>query len=545
MNKVAGYLQSHLSGEVVDTLSVRKVFSTDASVLEMTPTLVVYPRSTNDIRKVARFAWQLAEKGHTLPITARGSGTDQTGAAIGKGVTLVFPAHLNKVLELDTSQRLVRVQPGVNFKALQDTLLTHSLFLPAFPASFEYSTIGGAIANNAAGEQSFKYGPMVNWVEKLEVVLANGELIQTGRISKREVEKKKGLATLEGELYRTVDGVCSEFGEQLRKYYDGRQVSKDNVGYNLQDIKQKDGSIDLTQLFVGSQGTLGIITEAILKVAPHNAQTSLMVASFDTLDSAMQSLELFRAAAPASIEMIDHNLIDFAEKEQHVLFPANIVGEQKPAIVIFAEFDDDKHKHEKKARKLEKKLRAYTERIVVSTDADEQEKLWAVRHVTAAVVNYDHGGKTAVPIIEDASVPYDKLPNLLAVLEELFEANHLTLAVWGHAGDANLHVHPQLDLSKTSDRQKVLRLMNEYYKAVLSFGGSIAGEHNDGRIRAPFVPLQVGADMMHVYETVKTGFDQYGILNPGVKIGTDARQLVELLRKDYSLAYLADYLPRM
>ncbi|HMR73305.1 MAG TPA: FAD-binding oxidoreductase, partial [Candidatus Saccharibacteria bacterium] len=147
MNKVASYLQSHLSGEVLDSAAVRDYFSTDASVLQVKPALVIYPRSTNDVRKVARFSWQLAEKGHTLPITARGSGTDQTGAAIGKGAVMVFPAHMNKVLELDSQQKLVRVQPGVNFMALQEMLNTHGLFLPPFPASYKYSTIGGAIAN--------------------------------------------------------------------------------------------------------------------------------------------------------------------------------------------------------------------------------------------------------------------------------------------------------------------------------------------------------------------------------------------------------------
>ncbi len=545
MNKIASYLQSHLSGEVLDGTAVRKYFSTDASVLELMPSLVVYPRSTNDVRKVARFSWQLAEKGHGLPITARGNGTDQTGAAIGKGIVLVLPTHLDKILELDSQQKLVRVQPGVNFKSLQETLNTHGLFLPAFPASYAYSTIGGAIANNAAGEQSFKYGPMTEWVDKLEVVLANGELIQTGRIGKKNVEKKKGLTTLEGELYRTIDSIYSESGETIDTYYDNLLVSKDSIGYDLRDIRRRDGSIDLTPLFVGSQGTLGVITEAILKVTPHNPKTTLVVAAFRVLDEAVSAIDMLRELSPVSLEMIDKNLIEFALDKQQAVFPNDLVEpDYHPAAIVFAEFDDDKRAKEKKIKKAWRGLRTVTDRIIETEDFEEKERLWALRHLSATVVNYTHEGHVSLPIIEDASVPHEKLSEFIATIEDIFKEHHLPLAAWGHAGDAHLHVYPLLDLSKLSDRQKALRLMNDYYKAVVSLGGSIAGQHNDGRLRTPFVKLQVGDAMIQVFEKIKAGFDPHGVLNPGVKTGTDVKQLIEMLRKDYSLVHLSDHLPR-
>ncbi len=546
MNKIASYLQSHLSGEVLDDPAVRRYFSTDASVLELTPSLIVYPRSTNDVRKVARFSWQLAEKGHILPITARGSGTDQTGAAIGKGILVVFPAHCNKILELDTQQKLVRVQPGVNFESLQESLHTHGLFLPPFPASYKYSTIGGAIANNTAGEKSLKYGSMVKWVDKLEVVLANGELIQTGRLSRKDVERKKGLATLEGEIYRVVDGIASENSEKLSVYYDNLHVSKDSIGYNLRELKKKDGSIDLTSLFVGSQGTLGIVTEAILKVATYSSQTELLVAAFDNIGQAMDVLDGLRCLQPCAIEMIDGNLVDFARKEQSYSFPIELVAEgTTPAVILFVEFDDATPRvRQKKLRKAERVIEVATEKIVTSDDPDEQEKLWAIRHSAATVVNYTHAGKSSVPIIEDAAVPHDKLEALMEGVDKLFETHHLQLSLWGHAGDANIHLQPLLDLSKVADRQKVFRLMDEYYRLVVSLGGSIAAEHNDGRLRAPFVKLQTGSDIVEIFEQLRSGFDPHGILNPGVKTGTEMKQLVEMLRNEYSLTHLSEHLPR-
>ncbi|HYH75046.1 MAG TPA: FAD-dependent oxidoreductase, partial [Candidatus Saccharimonadales bacterium] len=158
MSKVAHYLQEHVMGEVMTSPDARRYFATDASVLSLTPALIVYPRNENDVRKTARFTWQLAERGRVIPITARGAGTDLGGGAIGSGIILAFPAHMHRVLELDDKSGVVTVEPGINYAKLQQTLHTHDRFLPPYPASMEYSTIGGAVANNASGEKSVKYG---------------------------------------------------------------------------------------------------------------------------------------------------------------------------------------------------------------------------------------------------------------------------------------------------------------------------------------------------------------------------------------------------
>ena len=255
MSKVAHYLQEHLVGEVMTSTDARRYFATDASIFQLAPALVVYPRNENDVRKTARFTWQLAERGRVIPLTARGAGTDQTGAALSSGIMLVFPAHMNRILELDTKANTVTIEPGINFGKLQQALHTHGRFVPAYPASIEYSTIGGAIANNATGEHTVKYGDMRRYVRGLRVVLANGEVIETHRLSKRELSKKLGLATFEGEIYRSVDTLLEEQKELVERM---RPVTMhDNTGYSLHDVKHKDGSFDLTPLFVGSQGTLG------------------------------------------------------------------------------------------------------------------------------------------------------------------------------------------------------------------------------------------------------------------------------------------------
>lgn len=546
MNKIASYLQQHISGEVLTSDSARDFFSTDASVLTLRPNLVVYPRSTNDVRKVARFSWQLAEKGHVLPITARGSGTDQAGAAIGKGIVMVFPAHLNRILEIDTRQRLVRIQPGINFKSLQETLYTHGLFLPPYPASYKYSTVGGAIANNTSGEKSFKYGSMRNWVEQLEVVLANGEVIETGRISKKEVSKKKGLATLEGELYRAVDGLISDNQELVDKIA-LPNLSKNSVGYALNEVVGKDGSVDLTPLFVGSQGTLGIITEAIIRVAPYTPHTSLAVATFATLEDALQAVDEVRGLEPSAIEMVDNHLLDFVAKHQGEPPLKQVFGEEvdPPKVVVFIEFDDNNDRlRAKKVKKTQRLLQQIASNLTVSDDYDEQQKLWSIRHSAATVTNYDVGGKAALPIIEDGTVPQASFHQYVGAVYDLFDKHHLEVALWGHIGDANLHMQPLLDLRKLGDRQKVFKLMEEYYQLVVNLGGSIAAEHNDGRLRTPYANLQYGDEVIQLFEALKKSFDPHSTLNPGVKTGTSLKDLIDMLRKEYSLARLSEHLPR-
>jgi FAD/FMN-containing dehydrogenase len=544
MNKVASYLQEHLDGEVLTSTAIRNYFATDASILTLTPNMVVYPKNTNDIRKVMRFSWQLAERGHTLPVTARGRGSDQTGAAIGEGIMLVFPAHMNRLLELDTRQNLARVQPGINYRTFQESMYTHNRFLPPYPASLDYSTIGGAIANNSAGEKSLKYGDTRAYVDKLEVVLANGELIQTGRISKRELNRKKGETTFEAEIYRQVDGIITDNWDAIQSAA-ALGVTKNSSGYALADVKHKDGSFDLTPLIVGSQGTLGVVTEAIMKLEAYNPRTQLFVAEYEDIASAHDSISELLALEPSAVEMVDKNLLDFVEKE-HPKRLQGLLGETTPAVVLLIEFDDMSERTRKhKAKKAEKIISRYATRYQRTDEFEQQQRLWNIRHSAATVVNYNDGGKTALPIIEDGIVPHEQFEVYIQGVYALFEKYRLQAALWGHAGNANLHMHPLMNLSKVSDRQTVFKLMDEYYDLVLKLGGSIAAEHNDGRIRGPYIAKQFGDDMVAIFAQVKHAFDPHNMLNPGVKTGTTPKELAPMMRHEYSIAHLGDHLPRM
>ncbi|HXH26451.1 MAG TPA: FAD-binding oxidoreductase [Candidatus Acidoferrum sp.] len=539
MNKVASYLQEHVAGEVVDSAAVRQHFAHDGSVLEVTPSMVVYPTSTNDIRKVARFTWQLAEKGHVLPLTARGLGGNQVGSAIGKGIILSLPTHMHHILELDIKQRMARVQPGVNFASFQTAIETHDLSLPAYPPSANLATIGGAIADNATGEKSIKYGSMRRYVDSLEVVLANGELIQTSRISKRELNRRKGVTSFEGEIYRQIDNLITDNWDLLQQYAAQPGASDLSTGYALSEVKRKDGSFDLTPLFVGSEGTLGIISEAILKLEPLAPCPSLITAYFKDLQLTCAAVKELQALQPSMLELVDKNLLDFVARTN----PARLKGLVEapfPAAVLFIEFDDE-HKQDAKTKKAKKILAKYCESYAQAKDNEERDRLWSIRRYTTELLTADSEGE-ALPILSSGSVPCDMLQEFLEAVQLLFTKHHLKPALAGHVGRANLHIQPLLDLSKLGDRQKVFKLMDEYCDLVLTLGGDLNGDGGDGRLYAPYLPQAFGQDLYQIFADVQHIFDPYGTLNTGVKVGSSKEAIAPMLRKNYSYERAYDFI---
>jgi FAD/FMN-containing dehydrogenase len=542
MSKAAHYLQEHLLGEVMTSPDARKYFATDSSIFTLAPALVVYPRNENDVRKTARFTWQLAERGRIIPITARGSGTDQSGASLGNGIMLVFPAHMNRIVELDPKSGTVVVEPGLNYGRLEQTLHTHERFLPPYPESYEYSTIGGAVANNASGQKTLKYGATRGFVKSLRVVLANGEVIETFRLSKRELNKKLGLSTFEGETYRSLDKLLDENRELIDKLDLG--ITKNSAGYDLMDIKRRDGSLDLTPLFVGSQGTLGIITEITMDTEVYNPNKELFLAEFDSVEKAAQAILELRAVPqlPSAIEMVDGQLLALVDR----LNPnqlKGIVQKPLPAVVLLVEFDDEGRQGKKVTKRTEKILENLATRFTSASDATSQAKLWKVRDSAASVIAHSEGQLKAVPIIEDGIVPPEKLQELINGVYKLFAAERLQTALWGHAGDGNIHMQPFLDLSQVGDRQKAFRIMDAYYQLVIGLGGSTSGEHGDGRLRAPFLQYVYGPDVYQLFEKVKQIFDPYGTLNPGVKVGVKLDDVKPLVRNNYTLNHLYDHMP--
>ncbi len=539
MSTLIKELQEKLDGEVVYDSQSRDFFSTDGGIFKVTPKLVIYPNNEKDVIETLRFNHNLVPKNKALTITARGKGTDQAGASLTEGISLVFPAHMRKMVSM--GKDTVTVQPGMIFSHLESVLKSHGRFLPPYPASVDFCSIGGALANNSSGEKTLKYGPMRNYVAGLRVVLHNGDVIETSRLNKKELKQKKKQGDLEGELYRKLDDLIENNKELIEKARP--RVSKNSAGYDLWDIKGKDGSFDLSQLFVGSQSTLGVITEAMLYHIPFNNNTTLLVGYFDSVKKLQEAVVEIAPLNPSAQELVDDKVINFVMEKQPSLV-ANLLPDKMPKVVLLVEFDDEKKKlQSKKAKQAEKILNKHAYDMKLSANKLEQDQLWKIRRQAAAVIWMQQGPKKALPIIEDGIVPLNKFDEFVEQAYGLLDKYKVKNAVWGHAGNGHLHIQPFMDLSNIRDRHKIYALSDEFYKMVLKLGGSISGEHNDGIMRGSYLRQMYGAEIYGLFKEVKKMFDPYNLLNPRSKLGATKEYGQVHLRKEYSMKHLSEHMP--
>jgi len=544
MSKIAQYLNEHILGEITGAKTIRQRFSRDGSVLTITPELVMFPRVTNDVRKAARFSWQLAEKGHILPITTRGGGSDQTGAAIGKGLIINTTAHLNNIIHiaLKDKEHFVHVQPGVTFKALNDALNWHGLHVPTYPESSAYSTVGGAVANNTGGQLSGLSGLTGNLVNRLEVVLANGDLIETTRINKRDLSKKKGLQTFEGEIYRKLDGLIEDSQDIINKLH---EVERDNSGYaRIKDVRRKDGSFDLTPLLIGSQGTLGIISEIVLRTEFMSTDRTVLIAVVDSNEAARDAADAIKLTEPTSLETIDGAIFKLAMARGKVYpFTKPDQAEINVGAVVYAQYSDfNDRTRAKKLKKAIKGLAKFNATIITSND-HLLEELDSIREVMSTVFMQENDSESMPPLIDGAFIPANRYEEFSGLVADLAAKHHITLPLQRRVLDGVVSARASLQLDKVADKQKIFKLINEYSQIVDKLNGTFIADGGEGRLKANSSYLLMDEDIQNLYKQVREIFDPYGTLNPGVKQPSDMRTLVGAIRSSYDQSDFAQYSP--
>lgn len=541
MSKVATYLQEHIVGEVSTNGAILAALSHDLSVLEMTPEMVVYPRVTNDIRKVARFTWQLAEKGHILALTPRGGGTDETGGAIGKGIIVSTTAHMNRILEFDPKQKLVRLQPGVPIAALNAALSMQGMGIPSLPDALGVRTVAGAVASNLNGPLAAKYGDLSDYVSQLEVILANGDVLQTERLSKRELNKKKGMQTFEGEIYRSLDSLLEDNAQLIADKVDWN--IRDSVGYTtLSKIKQPDGSFDLTPLFLGSQGTLGVISEMIMKTEFKSESVGVAALAFTSSEAARDVLDQLDELEPAFVEYYDAELFGVTAARGKRYGILKNAGELAGAVVLIGFDDFSDHARTKKLKRVQKivnKLEVYCE----VADGEGVDELLALREATYFAAVPDGKVVSAPPIIDGAYVPRERSEEFLAAAKALSGKYGITMPFHNRVLESTFYARPQLQLHKVGDKQKVFKLLEEYANLVGYFQGHLIGNGAEGRVKALFAYKQLDPEVIALFEAVRAIFDPHGTLNTGVKQSAEVRTLVTHLRAGHDMADVAGFVP--
>ena len=525
MSKVATYLRGHLAGEVDFRTDLRAARARDAGILAIAPEMVVSPRNTSDIRKTARFSWQLSERGHALPLVARGAGYGINGGAVGRGAQISLAAHMNTIFEYDSKQRLARLQPGVTIQALQSALALQGTGVLALDGLDPRGTIGGAIADNAAGYLAGKYGSLAANVSQLEVVLANGDVLQTGKISKRELSRKKGQQDLEGDIYRGVETILEDYADEISTIHE-----RDQTGYNsIARVRDRDGSIDLTPLFIGSQGTLGIISEMILRVDFRSQHLDTAALVFASADTARDMLDELRRFAPAFVKYFDAALVRRAVQVGYKAPWFQEVGGKAPQAVILVGFDDFNARARAKGKKKLEKLCGSVADVSLVLDDDARASLSPLLDVARYSTLPDRAGVGMPPLLSDWFVPPERFEDFTKALAALGNKLRVDLPIAVDGLTELVSAYPLAPIAQASDRQKLMRLFDETARLVHQYGGAIVGQHGEGRSLSRFAYECIGARRVDMYRAIRKLFDPLGTLNPGAKQLNDVRQLAGMI----------------
>jgi glycolate oxidase len=382
---------------------------------------------------------------------------------------------------------------------------------------------------------------MNEWVSQLEFILANGDVLLPQRLSKRDLNKKKGMQTFEGEIYRTLDNLIEDNAQLISEKITSNL--RDNVGYSsISKVKKKDGSFDLTPLFIGSQGTLGIISEMIMKAEFTSANIAVAVAAFTSSEAARDALDNLNGFEPAFVEFYDGDLFTIAAARGKTYGFLKDALENVGAVVVVGFDDFSEHARMRKIKRFQKLLSKTSARVEVA-DGEAANELLAVREVTALSVVPDGRTVSAPPIVDGAYVPRERTEEFLAAAKALAAKYGIMMPFHGRVLDSTFYARPILQLHKVGDKQKIFKLLDDYANLVEYFNGHLIGNGSEGRMKAHFAYKQLDSEVVAFFTAVKAVFDPNGILNPGVKQDTEIRQLVSHLQTGYSTAAVANFVP--
>ncbi|MBI5103342.1 MAG: FAD-binding protein [Nitrospirae bacterium] len=445
-NKFADLLPGRVSTEPEDLVC----YGFDASGLEAAPSAVAWPHSLEDVVEIMNFA-----RSNRIPVIPRGAGTGMTGGSVpDRSSVVVSMERMNRVLGIDRDNMTVLVEPGVINGHLQRELERFRLFYPPDPASMNFCTIGGNVAENAGGPRALKYGVTRDYVLGLEAVLPDGSVIKTG------VKTAKGV-----------------------------------VGY------------DLTRLLTGSEGTLAVITKILLRVLPMPEEVITLMALFKDLEQSGNAVTAILAYGiiPRTLEFMDGEAVRAVENFSPVGLPTDVEA------ILLIELDGDPVVIRKEAERISSICSHHQGEIIMAEDEEARQKIWEARRAISPALYHLKPAK----INEDIVVPRTKIPSMLKKLRELSEESGIMIVCFGHAGDGNIHVNIMADKENKPEYEKALGLVKEVFRMTLDLGGTISGEHGVGLTKKDYIGMEISPVEMDLMKKIKNVFDPLNILNPG------------------------------
>ncbi len=529
-------LKKFIKGEVEYSKEALVEYSRDASIFEVVPEVVVFPKDREDIKSLVKFVYAEKKKGRKISISARSAGTCMSGGSLTESIVVNFTRHLNSLIKV--SNDFVVVEPGIFYRDLEKVLDEKGMMLPSYPASKSLCALGGMISNNSGGEKTLAYGKTEKYVEEIKVILEDGEEYSFGHKNKEEVINQIKSGGFIGNIYRQMNMLLEHNREKILGAKP--KVSKNSAGYEIWNCIVN-GGMDLGKIFVGAQGTLGIVTEAKIKIIPKKQYSGLAVVFLKDIQKLPALAKSALKFSPESIESFDDNTLKIALK-----FIGEIIGKMKaknflklafafwpealmvltggiPKMIVLVELTDDNESFLKsRLAELKKELRKSGLRVRLISNPAESEKYWAMRRESFNLLRSKIKDKQTAPFIDDFIVNPDRLGEFLPQLYSLLDPykDKMIYTVAGHIGDGNFHIIPLVNLDDEEVRRSIPKLMELVYGLVLKFGGSITAEHNDGLIRSPFLEKMYGREVYGIFENVKQIFDSENIFNPGKKVGS-------------------------
>ncbi len=542
-------LRSIIQGDVaVDEDTINK-YSHDASIFEIAPQVVVFPKDDEDVKSLVKFAAKHKLTHPELNLTARAASTCMSGGGLNTSIIVAFQKYFNHKPKV--SGHTATSQPGVFYRDFEKETLKHGLIFPSYPSSREICAIGGIVNNNAGGEKSLGYGKTEDYVKELRMVLADGNEYTIKPLNEKELKEKMAQDDFEGEIYKKIYKLITDNYELIMGAKP--KVSKNSAGYLLWNVYDKEeGIFDLTKLFVGAQGTLGLMLDAKLQLVPTKKHTEMMIIYMDDFTHLAELVNIILPLKPESMEAYDDKTLKLALKffpefskklgTRGVLSTAlqflpelELYKKHKlPKLVIQIEFASDKLEDLNiKIEKLTEKLSMLHPTTKIAID-DEEKKYWLIRRDSFGLLRSHIKEMYSSPFIDDIVVRPEHLPEFLPEFYKIMDKYPTIRETFaGHIGNGNFHVIPLVKLTEPYEQTLIPKICQEVFELVTKYGGSTSGEHNDGWIRTPYLHLQFDKKILELFEETKKIFDPHGIFNPHKKVDGDLEYAMNHIRRSW------------
>ncbi|MCH7987668.1 MAG: anaerobic glycerol-3-phosphate dehydrogenase subunit C [Planctomycetes bacterium] len=515
-------------GELCCDRLTASLYASDAGLYQMSPLGVAYPQDRDDVVTLARYSAET-----DLPLIARGAGTGIAGGAIGSGLIVDFSRHMRNVVSVD--EETVRVQPGIVRDALNRILKKHDRYFAPDPSNAAITTVGGMLAVDAAGSHSVRVGSTRDHVQSLELVLASGVAIEVANESLEILKSSPGhdgdrshdlnIAAADAasrKIKRTIlsklSKILADNEELIRRHQPA--LIRNCCGYYLRGILN-DEHLHLPRLLVGSEGTLGLFTEATLHTTPLTAHRGVVLLLFGEMEAALHAVQVIAPQQPSACDLLDRRLLSLA-READERFEKLISPAAETALIVEQTGYSERQSRERIKMVIDA-VRSLNQRVEVAHEAytfDDVEFLWSLPAKVVPLLTKLHGMTRPVPFVEDVAVPPEALHDFLIHAQKVFQKHKVTATLYSHAAAGQVHLRPFLPTPTPQDGERLESISRDLYQAVFAVGGTISGEHGDGLSRTAFVRSQYGP-LYKVFQQIKDLFDPHCLMNPGKIVSDD------------------------